>query len=46
MKPGGSMPIHEGSPVIPILSRVNQIPCIDTYFLIINIVFPCMPKPF
>ena len=25
--------IHKGSPVIPILSRINPIPCIDTHFL-------------
>ena len=25
--------IHKGSPIIPILSRINPIPSIDTYFL-------------
>ena len=31
MKPGGSMPHHKGSRIIPILSRINPIPRIDTY---------------
>ena len=30
MGPGGSMP-HSHSPIIPILSRINPIPRIDTY---------------
>ena len=30
MEPGGC--IHKGSPIIPILSRINPIPRIDTYF--------------
>ena len=39
--------IHKGSPIIPILSRVNPIPRIDAYFLKIhsNIVFPSTPTP-
>ena len=28
--------MHKGSPIIPILSRVNPIPRIDTYFFKIN----------
>ena len=32
MLPGGSMRIQKGSPTIPILSRINPIPRIDTYF--------------
>ena len=43
MKPGGSMP--QCSPIIPILSRVNPISRIDTYFFRIhsNIVLPSTP---
>ena len=33
MKPGGSMPHSQGSPIIHILSRINTIPRIDTYYL-------------
>ena len=29
MEPGGSMRIHQGSPIIPILCRINPIPCIQ-----------------
>ena len=36
MEPGGSMPYSQGSPVIPILSRINPIPRIDTYFFKIH----------
>ena len=32
MEPGGSMPHFKGPPIIPILSRINPIPRIDTYF--------------
>ena len=34
--------IHKGTPVIPILSEINPIPCIDTYLFKIhsNIVLP------
>ena len=31
MEPGGSMLIHKGSPMIPILSRITPIPRIDAY---------------
>jgi len=36
-----------GSPIIPILSQMNPIPGIDTYFFKIhsNIVLPSMPRP-
>ena len=39
--------IHKGSPVIPILSRINPIPRTDAYFLKIhfNIVVPPTLKP-
>ena len=33
MESGGLMPIHKGSPIIPILSRINPITRIDTYLL-------------
>ena len=33
MEPVGSMPHSQGSPIIPILSRINPIPRTDTYFL-------------
>jgi hypothetical protein len=32
MKPGNSMPHFNGSPIIPILSRINPIPRTDAYF--------------
>jgi hypothetical protein len=28
---GTQCQIHKGSPIIPILSKINPIPCIDTY---------------
>ena len=39
--------IHKGSPAIPILSGINPIPYIDTYFFKIhsNIVLPSMFRP-
>ena len=39
--------IHKGSPIIPILSRINPIPRIDTYLFKVysNIVFPSTPRP-
>jgi hypothetical protein len=39
--------IHKCSPIIPILSRINTIPRIDTYFLKFhsNIVLPSTPRP-
>ena len=42
MEPGGSMLHHKGSKIIPILSRINPIPRINTYFFMIhsNIVLP------
>jgi hypothetical protein len=27
-----SMRIHKGSPIVPILSRINSVPCVDNYF--------------
>ena len=42
MEPGGSSRIHKGSPIIPILNRINPIPRIDTYFFKI---LPSTPKP-
>ena len=37
--------IHNGSPIIPILSRINPIPRIDTYLFKVhsNIVLPSAP---
>ena len=42
MEPEGSCRIHKGSQIIPILSRINPIPRIDTYLFKVhsNIVFP------
>ena len=42
MEPEVQCRIHKGSPIIPILSRINPIPRIDTYFFKVhsNIVFP------
>ena len=39
--------IHKGSPVIPILSRIDPIPRIDTHFFKTqsNIVLPSTPNP-
>ena len=39
--------IHKGSPIIPILSRINPIPRIDTNFFKVhsNIVLPPIPRP-
>ena len=40
--------IYKGSPVIPILSRINQIPRIDTYFFKIrsnNVLHLCLGLP-
>ena len=36
-----------GSPIIPILSKINQIPRVDTYFFKVhsNIVLPSTPRP-
>ena len=34
---GGSMPHLQGSPIIPILSRINPIPRIDTYFFNVHL---------
>ena len=46
MEPGGSMHIHKGSPVIPILSQINPISRIDAYFFKVRyIVLPSMPRP-
>jgi hypothetical protein len=41
------MPHSQGSPIIPIMSRINQIPPIDTYFFKVHsyIVLPSTPKP-
>ena len=38
--------IHKGSPIIPILSRINQITRIDTYLFKVysNIVLPSTPR--
>ena len=38
--------IHKGSLIIPILSRINPIPCIDTYLFKVhsNIVLPSTPR--
>ena len=47
MKPGGSIAQSQGSPIIRILSRINPIPRIDTYFFKIdsNIVLTSTPGP-
>ena len=41
------MPHSQGSPIIPILSRINQIRRIDTYFFKVhsNSVLPSTPRP-
>ena len=46
MEPGDLMPHLQGSSIIPILSRVNLTPRIDTYFFKIhsNIVLPLTPS--
>ena len=48
IEPGGSIS-HKGSPIIPILSRMNPMSRIDTYFFKIHyntsIVLPSMPRP-
>ena len=47
MEPGGLMPRSQGSPIIiPILSRINPIPYIDTYLFIYhpNILTPSTPR--
>ena len=36
MEPKVQCRIHKGSPIIPILSQINSIPCVDTYFLKIH----------
>ena len=36
MKPRGSVPHSQGSPIIPILSQINPIPRIETYFFKIH----------
>ena len=47
MKPGGLCCTHKGSPINPILSRINPIPRIETYFfkILSNIVLPTKPRP-
>ena len=42
MDPEVQWPIHKGSPIIPILSRINPIPRIDTYLFKVhsNILLP------
>ena len=47
MKPEGSMPHSQGFSIIPILSRLNPIPRIDTYLFKVhsNIVLPKGPFP-
>ena len=47
MESGGSTPHSQGLSKIPILSRINPTPRIDTYFLKShsNIVFPSTLKP-
>ena len=47
MEPGGSMLNSQGHPIIPILSRINPIPCTDIYFFKIhsNIFLPSTPRP-
>jgi hypothetical protein len=39
--------MHKGSPIIPILNRINPIPRIDTYFFKVysNIVLPSTNRP-
>ena len=39
--------IHKGSPIIPILGRINAIPRIDTYLFKFhsNIFLPSTPRP-
>ena len=39
--------LSKGTPIIPILSRINPIPRIDAYFFKIhsNIVLPSTPRP-
>ena len=46
MERGGSTSIHKGSPIIPILSRINPIPLIDTYLFKVhhNNVLPSTPR--
>ena len=38
MKPGDSMPHSQGSPIIHILSRINPIPRIDTYKVLVQFI--------
>ena len=47
MEPWVQFRIHKVSPITPILSRINQIPCIDTYFFKIhsNNVLPSTLRP-
>ena len=47
MEPEGSMPHSKGSQIIPILSQINPIPHIDTYFYKFhsNIVLLFVPRP-
>ena len=47
LEPGGSMPYSQVLSNNPYLSRINSIPCIDTYFFKIhsNIVLPSTPRP-
>ena len=46
MELGGSMPHNKGSPIIPILNRINPMPRIDTYFFKIHstIFLPYLPR--
>ena len=47
MEPGDQCHIHKGSPIIPILSRINPIPRTDNYLFKVhsNIVLPSTPRP-
>ena len=46
MRPEVQRRIHNSSPIIPILSRINPIPCIDTYLFKVhsNIVLLSTPR--
>ena len=47
MKPKVECRIHKGSPIIPILSRINPIPRIDTHLFKVhsNTLLPSTPRP-